>query len=391
MVGEAIQSVLDQTFADFELIVVDDGSTDNTQDRVRNFVDARIKYIYQENAGLAAARNTGIDQAKGVYVAFLDDDDIYLPDKLGAHVRFMQEDTSIGWTAGGTLLSVDSVTPVAERLPWRGNASLDVRTWLSECLIPPHAALVKRCWMTRVNGFDEKLRQAEDWDLWLRLAYAGCPMAWIRQPVCVYRLHKSSMTGNAAAHKRYLLLMLDKFFQQPDLPADLRSLEQITYAKMRLQGAVREYRVAQIEEAVEDVAQAFRIPSTTDLTELQEFFLQLIVAWAGHPLTTDPNEYIDRVFDNLPANVAYLRTRRRETLARFSMSHFFRASENQDWPEVRRMFTRSITNDPSWLANRGVWSIMGSAVFGPQSMNRLSSVTKALHAQAHATKAGDER
>lgn len=213
-------------------------------------------------------------------------------------------------------------------------------------------------------------------------------MAWIRQPVCVYRLHKSSMTGDAAAHKRYLLLMLDKFFQQTDLPADLQSLEQKTYAQMHLQGAVREYRVGQIEEAVEDVAHAFRISSPTDVTELQEFFLQLVVAWAGYPLTADPYEYINLVFDNLPPSVAEMRQRRRETLARFSMSRFFGASESQDWPEVRRMFARSITNDPSWLANRGVWSIMGSAILGPQPMSRLRSVAKAFQRQSHAVQDG---
>lgn len=80
--GEAIQSVLDQTFTDFELIVVDDGSTDNTKEVVSSFKDSRIKYIFQENCGVSAAQNTGIRASTGEYIAILGSDDKWFPENL---------------------------------------------------------------------------------------------------------------------------------------------------------------------------------------------------------------------------------------------------------------------------------------------------------------------
>ncbi|NIW46854.1 MAG: glycosyltransferase, partial [Gammaproteobacteria bacterium] len=77
--GECVQSVLDQTYPDFEIIIVNDGSTDNTQRVAKSFSDPRIKYIYQENRGLSGARNTGIRNAIGTYVTYLDSDDLFLP------------------------------------------------------------------------------------------------------------------------------------------------------------------------------------------------------------------------------------------------------------------------------------------------------------------------
>jgi hypothetical protein len=231
--------------------------------------------------------------------------------------------------------------------------------------------MVRRSWLDRVEGFDEDLRQAEDWDMWLRLAHAGCPMAWIRKPVCIYRLHRNSMTADATAHKRYLLLMLDKFFQQPGLPESLRSIEQRTFARMYLQGAVREYRVGQYDDAREDVARAFEIIPAHERSGLQEFFFQLVVAWAGHPLTPDPYDYIHQVLDHLPDNAADLSRNRRMLFARYSMSQFFQAYERDDWPRVRSMFAKSVVNDVSWLRNRGVWSIMGTAIVGPRVAQNL--------------------
>ena len=94
--GEAIQSVLDQTFTDFELIVVDDGSTDDTREVVGSFNDSRIRYIYQENRGLPAARNTGIKASRGEYIAFLDSDDIWLTQNLELKVKSLDSHPDAG-------------------------------------------------------------------------------------------------------------------------------------------------------------------------------------------------------------------------------------------------------------------------------------------------------
>lgn len=376
MVGEAIQSVLDQTYADFELIVVDDGSIDDTKKIVLGFADERIQYVYQPNAGLAAARNTGIRHSTGKYLAFLDDDDLFLPNKLELQVPFLEHNPEIGWVSGGFFVTDGEHRVLAERRPWTSFPDLRTKTWLFSCMIAPHTTLITHQWLTKVGGFDPDMRYGEDWDLWLRLAHAGCQMAWIEYPVCCYRMHATNLTREGTKFKLGFVRMLDKFFSQPELPPELRALEAQAYARIYLEGAVREYRAQQIDEAKIDLERAFGQVPSHHVHELKETFLQLIVAWANHPLTESPYQYINLVFDNLPPIVSGLRTRRRETMARFSISRFFEASQNRNWPEVKRMFARSITSDPSWLTNRGVWSIMGSAVIGPQLMSRLRSVAK---------------
>lgn len=379
MLGEAIQSVLDQTFERFELIVIDDGSADATAEVVASFTDPRVRYIRQENGGLANARNTGIRHAWGPLVTFLDDDDLFVPTKLALQSEFMLTNAGIGWAAGGTYLVDDSLTPMGEQRPWLGYRTLDVRTWLSECPVPVHAVMVRRCWLEKVNGFDEAQRQAEDWDLWLRLAYAGCPMALLPHMICLYRLHGQNMTTNTVESKKYILLMLDKFFSLPDLPGPLRDLQPVAYARMYLQGAVREYRGGKLAEATADVESAFDIVPQDQRYDLQEFFLQLVVSWAGHPLTPDPYGYINQVFDNLPPNTTGLRELRRKALAQFSMSQFFQAKEREYWPQVRQMFVKGVASDPTWLGNRGVWSIIATAILGPRLRSWLRKIRVGLN------------
>ena len=102
--GEAIQSVLDQTFQDFELIVVDDGSTDNTKEVIGSFTDRRIKYIYQQNRGVSTALNVGISASRGEYIALLDADDIWLPHNLEKGVEVLDEHAEVGFSYGQAYL-----------------------------------------------------------------------------------------------------------------------------------------------------------------------------------------------------------------------------------------------------------------------------------------------
>ena len=175
--GKAIQSVLDQTFQDWELIVVDDGSTDNTRDVVAAFRDARIRYVHQENRGAPAALNAGIRLGRGAYVAFLGADDRWLAEKLALqvaqldslplevglvysdlHLLNLEDDTILGRFLGG-------------REPPRGRVlSQLVRTEGS--FLHPCAALIRREVFDKVGVFDEGLKTHEDWDLWIRIATA---------------------------------------------------------------------------------------------------------------------------------------------------------------------------------------------------------------------------
>jgi hypothetical protein len=183
-VAEAIQSVLAQTFADFELIVVDDGGCDGSMEICRSFADPRISIVSQRNHGLAGARNTGIAAARGEFVALLDSDDRWLPDKLMLHVIHLDNAPAIGVSYAPSRFIDTAGRPlrVVQRPKLKGVAAVDIfcrnpvgngsapvlrRTALETVAFAHPDDRTRPCW------FDESLRQSEDIEMWLRLSLAG--------------------------------------------------------------------------------------------------------------------------------------------------------------------------------------------------------------------------
>lgn len=170
LIGGAIQSVLDQTYQDFEIIVVDDGSTDNTQETLEPF-QSRIRYFHQENQGPSSARNTGIKRAEGKYIAFLDSDDLWLPSKLHKQMTvFHASPGDLGVVYCGVYY-VDRQTEVTIKttIPnYKGNV-FDVI--INKGSGPTtSASVVKKECFEKVGMFDETLVSYEDTDLWLRIS-----------------------------------------------------------------------------------------------------------------------------------------------------------------------------------------------------------------------------
>ncbi len=169
MLCEAVDSVLAQNYRDFELIVVDDGSSDGTADEVAAHYGARVRLLRQWNRGVASARNMGVRRCDGEYVAFLDSDDLWLPKKLATQVNFMQADprrricqTEEIWIRNGI-----RVNPKTKHRKPSGNI---FRASLELCLVSPSAVLMTRTLFEEVGGFDETFPVCEDYDLWLRIA-----------------------------------------------------------------------------------------------------------------------------------------------------------------------------------------------------------------------------
>jgi len=166
-VKEAIDSVLSQTFSGHELIVVDDGSTDDTPRVAEEYAD-RIRYLRRENRGVSAARNTGVAASSAPWLAFLDSDDRWLPGKLERQARFIRENPGIminqtdeTWIRRGR-----RVNPRERHLKREGHIFIDS---LELCLISPSAAVMSRECFDRYGPFDEDLPACEDYDLWLRV------------------------------------------------------------------------------------------------------------------------------------------------------------------------------------------------------------------------------
>ena len=168
MLGEAVDSVLVQTAREYELIVVDDGSTDETPRRLRDY-GARLTMLSQSRRGVAAARNLGARQASGQYLAFLDSDDLWHPLKLERQLAFMESNPEVEicqtdeiWVRNGVRVNL--------RHKHRKPSGDIFRASLELCLVSPSAVMLRRDLFERVGGFDESLPVCEDYDLWLRIA-----------------------------------------------------------------------------------------------------------------------------------------------------------------------------------------------------------------------------
>jgi glycosyltransferase involved in cell wall biosynthesis len=204
---EAIDSVLAQEFADFELIVVDDGSTDHT----REILDSHgqdIIVLRQPNQGVSAARNRGIDESHAQLVAFLDSDDLWLPQKLTRQVEFFKfnPDALICQTEETWLRNGVRVNPKRRHHKLSG---MIFEPSLALCLVSPSAVMIRRTLFDTVGLFDESLPACEDYDLWLRVS-CRYPVFLIDEPLIIKRGGHEDQLSKAAGLDKYRIQSLKK-------------------------------------------------------------------------------------------------------------------------------------------------------------------------------------
>ena len=209
--GRAVASVLNQTFQSFEIIVVDDASQDNAEAIVRGFRDGRLKYVRHEfRKGGSAARNTGILRSTGDYIAFLDDDDEWLPKKLEKQVAVLERSSrSTGAVYTGYFI-VDSLSgenPRERTAVKRGNLLNELL--VHNCVGGTSSVIVKRECFERVGLFDEDLPSFQDYDLWIRMA-REYNFDCISEPLGKYYVHDKKIWTNLEALSQGIEGMLKK-------------------------------------------------------------------------------------------------------------------------------------------------------------------------------------
>lgn len=227
-IGETLDSLLAQTYTDYEVVIINDGSTDDTEHAIapyRERFGARLFYQRQANNGLARARNAGLRAARGRYLALLDADDIWVPEFLEKMLALIESDPTLdlvfpnAWFWGSPNFSgreFQSVFPASEPVTFE-------KVLRRECYIFG-LAMFKRELLEKVGYYDEDLGASEDFDLWLRMLRHGCRFGFTREPLVKYRWRAESLSNNSDKLLNNLSKVYHKWLRDPAITAAQRAL-----------------------------------------------------------------------------------------------------------------------------------------------------------------------
>jgi len=213
-IAETLDSVFAQTFMDCEVIVVNDGSPDTLQlERVLEPYRDRIVYLKQENQGPSGARNTAIRHARGIFLAFLDSDDMWLPQFLSEQMKFFQNAPSLDLVYADTFIFRDMLpigTLVMKPPVPRGQVSFN-NILTRQCQVVMSCTVVRKQVVIDSGLFDESLRRVEDYDLWLRIAYRGGEMMRHQKILGLHRIHSASLSADEQRMIEDWICVLNRF------------------------------------------------------------------------------------------------------------------------------------------------------------------------------------
>lgn len=203
--AEAIESVLDQTYRNFEFIIVDDGSTDNTAQIIKAFEDDRIKYVRKEkNSGIADSLNLGISIAKGKYIARIDDDDVCMSNRFEKQVAILEKREEVILCTSNVILNKDTINKLEEEV----HEDIKMQLLFNNAIVHPTVMIRKEVLLK--HKYNPKKVPSEDYDLWSRLIWEG-EFYKIREPLIFYRYHKLSETSQRRKEQLLLNVNISKF------------------------------------------------------------------------------------------------------------------------------------------------------------------------------------
>ena len=372
---EAIRSVQAQTCTDWELIVIDDGSTDDTRQVVAGCDEPRLRYIHQQNAERSRSRNRGIALARGRYVAFLDADDYWLPGYLEAQAQVLEADPGLGMSFTG-VYDVSATGEIVRKRWWTGASTADrwgfYRLLLLGNRIPtPGCVVIRKTAFEQSGLFNPEFRAGEDWDMWLRLGVHARLHSIPEALMCYRRYHivqaqRLHDRGIETSNPR----LIQEIFDWP-LPPELKAMRAQALAEVLWRTAWIRYATGNIEGGRERLAEAQAVFPERFHPPATEFIQAL--AYRMDDLYDDMTpldaalECLDRIFANLPQSLAFLKAERRRAVGFYSGVSVFRNYERRDWPEIRRAARSAVLHSPSWCLNRGFWSISLQAWRAPRA------------------------
>ena len=378
--GDAIRSVLAQTYPGWEVLAVDDGSPDNTAEVIKNFDDPRIYYIHQVNQGLAGARNTGLRRAQGEFVVFLDADDLLEPEFMQTCLDVLRQDA----TLAGVYVWNYYVDASGQRMPMVAGATVPrqqfYRRLLEGGFFPPVAVLTRLPIVNEVGLFDTTLKGVADWDLWLRIGQRY-EMQGIARPLVAYRMQLDGMSNDMNHMFQDCLRLLNKHFGPPDGDSQNWSDEKrLAYGFVHRYATYGFMQQGQVEEAWQHLDQAIDlyppllarldtfyelvcgdqrkgVRGKADLINLQENGTQMI-------------SWLDRLFAHPDLKVTHYR---RVAYGNAYLALTMLSDQAGNWAAARHYLRRGLRANPALLTSRPTLRRLAKLLAGKQLVNMLKS------------------
>lgn len=377
-IGASISSVIHQTYKGVEITVVDDGSTDKTLEVLERYC-RDIRVIQQENQGTQAARNTGIRASTGKYIALLDSDDMWLPDKLEQQIDILDKYPDVGLVYSlaykiddnGKYLTNDPIgRPLAPNIPI-------LEQLLIQNPIPALTAVFRRECIDEIGFFDESLLGAGDFDMWLRIA-GNWEVACIPEPLALYRVHSQNTTQvlqrNKQAYREHRQALEKAFLLFPDKISE----------EVRRKALARTHLIEAESEAVQGcipgiskaLFRAFTLDP--DLYINSDDWFPSLLYWAnlccGENSADEYKEFGRIVFDKKRYAIPKVSRLESRLLSELAMSDVFKNHRGMERQRLRSLILLGLKNNPKWLRNKGVWSIIAEAFLGISISEQLRNV-----------------
>lgn len=338
--GEAIQSVLDQTYADFELIIVNDASSDNTAQVVDHFNDPRIKYIsHERNRGLPATRNTGIRVSKGDIIFLLDADDKFGPQKIEKHLSFLEANPEIGVTYNsrfemrvtGELLSI-----------WRPPLIVDFPDLVMGFPFSPSDVVIKRRWLFDIGLYDESyIYGSEDLDMNCRLALAGCKFHGLIEPLNYRRYYPNRIFYDVSYRHAAASKALKAAFCDPRCSSDQSKLRDKALSNVNMVWSYEALISDDLDLATKLIVDASKYDKSIFDNDGKTFIDFLV--FRSNQDGSDHEKFINKIFNSLPPKFQWLKIYKDQVIAR---GYLIRAVRSFLWgdSEVGGEYLKEVLN-----------------------------------------------
>ena len=372
-IADCIQSVIEQTFSDWELIIVNDGSTDNTEKVIFQYSE-KIKYIYQNNAGVQTARNKGFSVSTGEYILFLDSDDILLPHNLEYLVKILDNDKNIDVSYGWYFWMDENKEPVVNPYSRIRHESYPPEcSFWPDSYLPPDGStlegkifpeilceesiligstLIRRKCLENVGGFNPQINYMEHWELFTRIAEAGYVFSCARRPVLVIRLHSSNRAKDLEGMLHSYISVLEKHKNNSDSINLTTEYLAKAYFEIHYEITGDYFSNNEIQNGIKCLQKAFLYPHRKDLENHfnTKKIADMIITFSFRDSPAAPIQYAKEIFNRI-GFTKQIKPLRKMVLDTIYQRLYWENQKNKKLAQNYGFF--ALWNNPKLLKNRG--------------------------------------